>query len=73
MPFPAPERGLPLSRRRALHHRIDALVDVAGWVGTPQINLPLAEVDGLPVGLSLIGPKGSDEMLLSLACELGDS
>ena len=73
MPFPAPPRGLSLSQRRAVHHRIDALVDVAGWAGTPQISLPLAEVDGLPIGLSLIGPKGSDEILLSLACELGAS
>lgn len=71
MPFPAPPRGLPLSQRKALHQRIDALVDTAGWAGTPQINLPLAQVDGLPVGLSLIGPKGADEMLLAFARELG--
>lgn len=71
MPSPAPPRGLPLSQRKALHQRIDALVDVAGWAGTPQINLPLAEINGLPVGLSLIGPKGSDEMLLAFAREFG--
>ena len=71
MPFPAPQRGLPLSQRKALHQRIDTLVDVAGWAGTPQINLPLAQVDGLPVGLSLIGPRNSDEMLLAFARELG--
>ena len=29
--------------------------------------MPLARVDGLPVGLSLIGPPGSDESLLDLA------
>ncbi len=71
MPFPAPKRGLPLSQRKALHQRIDALVDLAGWAGTPQINLPLAEINGLPVGLSLIGPRNSDERLLAFARELG--
>jgi amidase len=29
--------------------------------------MPIARVDGLPVGLSLIGPPGSDESLLELA------
>lgn len=32
-----------------------------------QVNLPIAAVDGLPVGLGLVGPPGSDEDLLSLA------
>ncbi len=32
-----------------------------------QVSLPLAQVDGLPVGLSLIGPAGADERLLELA------
>jgi amidase len=70
MPFPAPRRGLPLSERGDLHDRIDALVDAAGWAGTPQISLPLAEVDGLPVGLSLIGPRGADELLIAFAREI---
>ena len=34
---------------------------------TTQVNLPVARVDGLPVGLSMIGPAGSDERLLELA------
>ena len=32
-----------------------------------QISLPVARVDGLPIGLGLIGPHGSDEALLALA------
>lgn len=35
-----------------------------------QVTLPIAKVDGLPVGLSLIGPRNSDEELLQLACKL---
>jgi len=39
-------------------------------MGSPQVNLPVAEVDGAPVGLGLIGARGSDEALLELACKL---
>jgi amidase len=47
--------------------RLIALTTPASTIGAPQISLPLAQVDGLPVGLSLIGPKGSDEMLIAFA------
>jgi amidase len=36
----------------------------------PQINLPLAEAGGLPVGLSLLGARGSDEKLIAFAQEV---
>ena len=35
-----------------------------------QVSLPIGTVDGLPVGLGLIGPPGSDEDLLQLTEEL---
>lgn len=35
-----------------------------------QVSLPIALVDGAPVGLSFIGPPGSDEELLRVAVEL---
>ncbi len=50
--------------------RLVALTTPASTIGASQISLPLAKVDGLPVGLSLIGPKGSDEMLLAFAREV---
>jgi len=52
-------------RHQAMH-----LLCIAGLGGLPQISLPLAEIDGLPLGLSLIGPQGSDLQLLSLARKL---
>jgi amidase len=67
---PAPPRGERTSVRHAQRARISALTCVAGTTGVPQINLPLAEVDGLPVGLSLLGARGSDEMLLAFAREV---
>ena len=34
------------------------------FVGTPCVNLPLLEVDGLPMGVQLTGPRGGDGPLL---------
>jgi amidase len=72
-PTPAPPRGERLSMRNVLRPRISTLTSIAGTTGTPQINLPLAQVDGLPVGLSLLGARGSDEMLIAFACEVADA
>ena len=46
------------------------LTCIAGTSGRPQINLPLAEVGGLPVGLSLLGARGADAMLLAFARDM---
>ena len=43
---------------------------IAGLGGLPQVSLPLAAVDGCPVGLSIAGARGSDLMLLRLAARL---
>ena len=45
------------------------LLCIAGLGGLPQVSLPMARIDGLPIGLSLIGPRGSDTTLLALARE----
>ena len=42
----------------------------AGLGGLPQISLPMAELDGLPLGLSFNGPRGADMQLLGLARSL---
>jgi amidase len=44
-----------------------SLLCISGLGGLPQINLPLATLDGCPLGLSIVGRRGSDRMLLSLA------
>ena len=43
---------------------------IAGLSGFPQISMPLGERLGAPLGLSLIGPSGSDASLVRLAKEL---
>jgi amidase len=36
------------------------------------MNLPGASVDGLPVGLSILGARGSDATLIALANAMGE-
>ena len=38
--------------RRAL-----SVLCIAGLSGLPQVSMPLATMDGMPLGLSLIGPR----------------
>ena len=49
-------------RNRALR-----LLCLAGLSGFPQISIPVAHRDDAPLGLSLIGPKGSDKSLVAFA------
>ena len=46
------------------------LLCIAGLGGLPQVSLPLATLDGLPLGLSLVGPRGTDAQLLALTRKL---
>ncbi|MGE0258011.1 MAG: amidase [Alphaproteobacteria bacterium] len=72
-PFPAPVRGQKLSATETLRGRITCLTAHGGLTGVPQVNLPGATVDGLPVGLSIIGPRGSDASLVAVARALAAS
>jgi amidase len=66
-PFPAPLRGQKLSVLDPLRDRITCLCAQGGLAGHPQVSLPGATVDGLPIGLSIIGPRGSDASLVAVA------
>jgi amidase len=66
-PFPAPLRGQPLSVLDPLRDRITCLCAHGGLTGHPQVSIPGATVDGAPVGLSIVGPRGSDASLVAVA------
>ena len=67
-PRVAPPRNTPTDDLEIrFRHRAMCLLCIAGLGGLPQISLPLASFEGLPLGLSLIGPRGSDLALLDLA------
>jgi amidase len=66
-PFPAPLKGLPLAALDPLRARLNCLTSPGGLTGVPQVTLPGADVDGLPVGLSIVGARGSDAALVAVA------
>jgi amidase len=61
----SPPKLLDDLRARAL-----PILCIAGLARLPQVSLPLAEVDGCPLGLSLIAAPGNDTLLLELAGRL---
>lgn len=71
VPRGAPERGGDASEIEVTYrNKAMNLLSVAGLAGLPQISLPLARHGHLPLGLSIVGPRGSDVDLLALASGL---
>jgi amidase len=64
---PAPPIDLDAAAKGSLRGRTIAMTCIAGLAGLPAVSLPLAEVDGLPVGVCLVGRPGDDELLLATA------
>ena len=46
------------------------LTALAGRAGAPMVALPLAHVDGLPLGVAVIGAPGNDRALLDVAARV---
>lgn len=72
-PFPGPLRGLPLPELQPLRDRINCLCAQGGLTGSPQVSLPGANVDGAPVGLSIIGGRGTDAALVAVALAMEEA
>ena len=72
-PCPAPPKGQPLSTLNPVRDRILCLCAHGGLTGVPQVSLPGAAVEGLPVGLSIVGAPGTDAMLVAVARAMGDA
>lgn len=78
------DRVLMLPTTNSIAPRIDAteeefervrsrtigLMCIAGLTGLPHISIPVATVNGCPMGLSLIGPAGRDRALIALAAKV---
>lgn len=60
-----PEEALDDYRNRALK-----ILCLSGLAGMPQVSIPLAGRAGAPLGLSILGPAGSDLGLTRLAARL---
>jgi amidase len=77
-PALAPRKGDPPRRSSSgsgYYPRTLSLTSVAGIGRLPQVSLPIADAEGIPVGLSLLARHGRDTLLLetakSLATEFG--
>jgi amidase len=66
----APLRGTSTTDLEVWRNRCLGLLCIAGHAGLPQISLPLASLDGCPLGLSLLAARGNDTLLLELARRL---
>jgi amidase len=66
-PFPAPLKGQSVPALEPVRARILGLAAHGGLTGVPQVSVPGAKVDGLPVGLSIVGGHGSDAALVAVA------
>ena len=68
-PALAPRKGDPPSRSSSgsgYYPRTLALTSFAGMGRLPQVSLPIANAEGVPVGLSLLARHGQDSFLLQV-------
>jgi amidase len=70
----APDIALPRNSPPAVVDKLRAralpMLCIAGLARLPQVSLPLATLNGCPLGLSLIAARGNDTLLLDLAKKL---
>lgn len=72
MPEVAPLLSAPEAELETYRNAAIKMLCISGLSGLPQISLPLARRLDAPLGISLLGPAGSDRSLVALAEQLGD-
>ena len=66
-PTVPPRKDAPEAELTDWRSRVMQLTAPANVSGLPQLAVPVGEVDGLPVSISLIGPPDSELALIDLA------
>lgn len=67
MPDIAPLRTAAESALEDYRNKATRMLCAAGLARLPQLSMPMARRDGAPLGISLLGPAGSDRSLVALA------
>lgn len=70
VPDIAPLLNTPPAQLDDFRARAMSLLCIAGHAGLPQVSLPLATLNGCPLGLSLVAGRGNDALLLALARQI---
>ena len=70
MPDIAPLRTASDDSLQAFRDLATKMLCIAGLAGLPQLSIPMLSKEGAPLGLSLLGPKGSDRSLVAMAQHL---
>jgi amidase len=71
MPDVAPLLSADEGELEAYRNAAIRMLCISGLAGFPQVSLPLASRLGAPLGISLLGPPGSDRSLIALAERIG--
>ena len=72
-PVLAPHRETGEGDLDAFRAAVVTFTCFAGLAKLPQLNIPAGKVDGVPVGLSLLGARDADEQLLAMAVALAQA
>lgn len=70
VPSIAPLKKIDFSTLDDFRNRALMLLCTSGLTGLPQITLPMATLHDAPLGLSLIGPRGTDKQLTQIGLEM---
>ena len=68
----APPKSWSMVDIELFRDRVLKTLCLSGISGIPQISMPIAHVDGVPLGISLMGSPGTDEALMALAAQIED-
>jgi amidase len=67
VPDIAPLLNTPAAALDDFRARAMSLLCIAAHAGLPQVTMPLATLNGCPIGISLVAARGNDALLLELA------
>ncbi len=70
LPGIAPLKSAPIGHIEKFRDRALKNLCLGGISGVPQISLPIAQFDGAPLGISLMGSPGTDEALMDFAAQI---
>ena len=65
----APAIATPAAAMEAFRSTAMRMLCIAGLAGVPQVSIPVTQVDGCPLGLSLMMGAGADRVLLDFIVE----